>query len=96
MEVKNFGSTNLADYQRELDRGGRFVVYQYAVSILIYSYRVSSEVYLVKGGESGLINAVKYSLVSLVAGWWDFPLGPVYTIQSILNNFKGGIDITYE
>jgi hypothetical protein len=96
MEVKNFGSTNFADYRREVDRGARFVMYQYAVSILIYTYRVNSPVYFIRGGESGMRNALKYSAISLLAGWWGFPWGPVYTIQSVYNNVRGGIDVTDE
>jgi hypothetical protein len=94
MEVKNFGSNQFSDYKREIDRGGKFVVYQYCVSIIIYSYKVNSPVYLIRGGESGLYTFAKYSLVSLIAGWWGLPWGPVYTIQSIYNNFRGGIDVT--
>jgi hypothetical protein len=30
----------------------------------------------------------------LVAGWWGIPWGPIYTIQSVYKNSKGGIDIT--
>ena len=33
-------------------------------------------------------------IVLLVAGWWGIPWGPIYTIQSIYNNSRGGKDVT--
>jgi hypothetical protein len=29
-----------------------------------------------------------------VAGWWGIPWGPIFTVQSLVVNFKGGKDIT--
>ena len=34
-------------------------------------------------------------LVSLLFGWWGIPFGPIYTIWSIAENFKGK-DVTQE
>ncbi len=31
-----------------------------------------------------------YSLLSLLFGWWGIPWGPIYTVQSIIQNFRGG------
>jgi hypothetical protein len=96
MEVENFGSNNFEDYKRQIDHGGKFVYYQYCVSFIMFTYRVNSKVYLVRGHESGFSLAARYSLVSLLAGWWAIPWGPVYTIQSLVTNLKGGTDVTFE
>jgi hypothetical protein len=29
-----------------------------------------------------------YSLISALFGWWGIPSGPVWTVQSIVNNFR--------
>lgn len=96
MIAKNFGSNNFNDYKREVDRGGKFIIFQYCVSILIYTFRVSSDIYLIKGGETTVSRSFKYSIVSLIAGWWGIPWGPIYTIQSLISNVRGGIDVTDE
>jgi len=94
MIVKNFGSQNLKDYQNELERGGKFVVFEYCVSIVIYTYKVTSSIYLVKGGESPLMKGMGYTLLTFFSGWWGIPWGPIYTIQCLLINLRGGRDVT--
>jgi len=34
--------------------------------------------------------AIKWSLLTGVLGWWGIPWGPIFTFQSIFRNFKGG------
>ena len=34
--------------------------------------------------------------ISCALGWWGIPWGPIYTIQSLWVNFKGGKDVTQE
>jgi hypothetical protein len=33
-------------------------------------------------------------LLTLVAGWWGIPWGPIYTIQGVWVNLNGGRDVT--
>jgi hypothetical protein len=96
IHVKNFGRNNLGDYKREIDRGGKFVRYRYAVAFFYFARQVETDIYFVRGGESGFLRGFGYSLISLLAGWWEFPLGPVYTAQSIYTNLRGGLDVTDE
>jgi hypothetical protein len=49
-----------------------------------------------KSGESTVTKGLPFTLLSLVAGWWGIPWGPIYTIQVVYNNFKGGKDVTNE
>jgi len=37
-----------------------------------------------------------FTLLTLVAGWWGFPWGPIYSVQSIYSNLSGGKDVTKE
>lgn len=94
--VKNFGSHHLKDYKFEVDNGGKFVYYQYCVSILFYTFRPSTGIYLVRGNESAVFKGLGFTLVSLLAGWWGMPWGPIYTIQTLISNLSGGIDVTEE
>jgi len=35
-------------------------------------------------------------LLSAVLGWWGIPSGPIYSVQSIASNIKGGKDVTQQ
>jgi len=32
-----------------------------------------------------------YSFLTFLLGWWGIPWGPLYTVQSIIRNFRGGV-----
>ena len=78
----------------ELQRGARFVVYTYCISIVAMTFKRGSAVHFVRSGESAMNKGLKYCLVSLLAGWWGIPWGPIWTISSIVSNLRGGKDVT--
>ena len=86
----------IEDIELELDKGGRFVVFQYCISILIMTFRRVSDIYFIKAGEFTFGLSIKYTLVSLLFGWWGIPWGPIYTIGAIFSNLFGGKDVTYQ
>ncbi len=80
--------------QIELQRGGKFIFYQYCISILVMTFKRSSGVYFIKAGESTFNRGIGFSLLSLVLGWWGIPWGPIWTVSTIANNCAGGRDVT--
>ena len=42
------------------------------------------------------MKGMTYILISVLLGWWGIPWGPIWTIQSLYINLKGGKDITSE
>jgi hypothetical protein len=80
----------------ELQSGAKFVVFQYCVSILVMTFRRSSDVYFVRPGEGSASKGLTYSVLSLLLGWWGIPWGPIWTVSSVVNNFRGGKDVTRE
>jgi hypothetical protein len=82
--------------QQELQQGGKFVMYQYCISILVLTFRRSSNVYFIRHEENAVLKGLPFTLLSLLLGWWGIPWGPIYTIQSIWVNFSGGKDVTKE
>jgi hypothetical protein len=74
--------------------GGRFVVYPYCFSIVILACRRTSSVKFVRFDQSRFRPGLPYTLLSLVAGWWCIPWGPIFTIEAVHNNLKGGTDVT--
>ena len=84
------------ELQQELQQGGKFVIYPYCISILILTFKRSSNIYLIRHEENAIIKGLPFTLLTLVLGWWGIPWGPIYTIQSIWANFQGGRDVTKE
>lgn len=82
--------------QFEIQRGAKLVCYQYCISLLVITFRRSSDAYFVPAGESTVSKGLPWTLLSLVGGWWGIPWGPIFTVQSLVTNFKGGKDLTAE
>ncbi|MHB0972185.1 MAG: hypothetical protein ACYC7A_22090 [Thermoanaerobaculia bacterium] len=78
----------------DLQMGAQFVIYQYAVSVIVASFLQPSGVRIVRPGASRVIAGLPYTLLSLVAGWWGFPAGPVFTLTAIVRNCRGGTDVS--
>src|SRR5262249_34416841 len=84
-------SQNEIDF--ELQRGAKFVIFQYCISIIVLTFKRPSNIYFIRSGENSTAKGLPFTLLSLVAGWWGIPWGPIYTIQSVYNNLSGGKDI---
>lgn len=96
MKIKNIDGMSAADLQREAEKGARFVYYSYTLSFIIVTLRKTSGVYLIKAGENAVQRGFRFTLLSLLFGWWGIPFGPKFTLQSIRVNRKGGNDVTDE
>ena len=77
-----------------LQSGGKFVVYQYCISVLIITFRRVSDVFFIRPGESTVSKGLPYSLLSFLLGWWGIPWGPIHTVGALITNFGGGKDVT--
>lgn len=95
-KIQNIEGLTAADINRELNNGAKFVVFEYCISILIMTFKRSSDVYFIKSDELALKYSFPYILLSLFLGWWGIPWGPIYTIGSIITNFGGGKEVTQE
>ena len=80
----------------EIQRGAKLVFFQYCISIVVMTFRRPSNLYLIPAGESAVSKGLPWTLLTLVAGWWGIPWGPIWTIQSLITNFRGGKDVTAE
>lgn len=96
MKIKNIEGLSAADLQQEADRGGRFVYFAYTISLIVVTFKRTSDVYLVKKEQSLVSKGLPYTLLSFFFGWWGIPFGPKYTVESIRTNLSGGKDVTEE
>jgi hypothetical protein len=65
--------------------------------LVVFVYVWSAGLFTSRKGAAGLWCAScrkhegwKYSLITLVAGWWGFPWGPIYTLGALGRNALGG------
>ena len=78
----------------EVRKGGRFVIFMYCVSVVVMTFKRSSDVYFIKAGESSLKYSLPWTLLTLLVGWWGVPWGPIYSVQCLYKNLSGGEDVT--
>jgi hypothetical protein len=96
MQIQGIEGMTTGQVEFELQRGAKFVFYYYCVSLLVITLRRPSGIYFLRAGESAVVKSLPWTLLTVVAGWWGIPWGPIYSIQSLVVNFKGGKDGTAE
>jgi len=80
--------------ERRASARGQFVIFHYCISVLILTFKRPSPIFFIRAGESPHGKHIGYTLLSLVAGWWGIPWGPIFTIGSVFTNLSGGKDVT--
>lgn len=95
-QLKNVAGLTTDELNRELQSGGRFVLFQYCISVLIMTFRRGSAIYFIRAGESTAKYSWQYTLLTLLLGWWGIPWGPIYSIGSLHTNLTGGKDVTQQ
>ncbi len=63
--------------------------FQLAISALVMSLKTPSRFYVV-GEEETVLPSLAFTASSLIVGWWGLPHGPIYTIQAVSSNLRGG------
>ena len=92
MQINGLEGKSVTQLELELNRGGKFVVYLWVVSILIYTWKRPSAIYYIPPGGDRLSPGLLYSAISFFLGWW----GIFYTAESLYKYFTGGEDVTTE
>ena len=90
MAIQGLGNMSPDQLRFEIQRGAKLVRYQYCVSLLVITFKRWSEVYYIPAGESSVTKGLPWTLLTCVAGWWGIPWGPIFSIQALITNFKGG------
>ena len=96
MKIKGIEGMSIHDLQDEVDRGGKFVIYTYCVSIVVMSFKRSSSIYFIKKDQNAFVKSLPWTATSLVFGWWGIPWGIIYTIGTVASNIGGGKNVTDE
>jgi len=96
MLVKSVGTEGMSNeaIRAGLDRGGRFVIYQYCISVVFMTFKRPSAIYFLRADEGAGGKGVKFTLLSVLFGWWGIPWGPIWTLMTVFKNLGGGTDVT--
>ncbi|MBX7223588.1 MAG: hypothetical protein K1Y36_26985 [Blastocatellia bacterium] len=95
-EIKGIEGLTYEQMYWEVQQGARFVYFQYCFSILIMSFKRSSDIYFIRPGESAIGKGAGYTILSALVGWWGFPWGLIFTVQVLATNLGGGTDVTQD
>jgi hypothetical protein len=96
MKISGIEGLSTSEIEDEIANGAQFVIYQYTISIVVASFKNNSAIYFIKSGRSRALAGWHFSLLTFLLGWWGLPWGPIYTIQCLYNNLRGGKDVTQE
>jgi len=94
LTVVGLAERDLEQLPELLAKGGRMVMYQWCLSIVVLTFKRPSEIYFLRPGENAVARGLHCSFVTLFLGWWGIPWGPIYTLQSFWVNMTGGRDIS--
>ena len=95
-QIHGIQDRDQATLRREIEQGGKFVVFSYTISILIMTFKRSTDVYYIPPGAWTLKYAAIPTIGTFFFGWWGIPWGPIYTLMSIFGNLMGGKNITQD
>ena len=94
MKIQGADGLTFDQVQQEVARGGKFVQYQYCISVLVMTFRRSTDIYFIRPDQNAVATGMRWTLISFFAGWWGFPWGLIYTPMTLAQNLKGGKDVT--
>ncbi len=96
MKINGIQNLSVRDLQDEVAQGGKFVIYSYAVSVIVMTFKRGTDIYFVKHNENRFVKSLPWTLISLFFGWWGLPWGLIYTPAALFTNIGGGKDVTEE
>ncbi len=75
MQIKGLDGLSDTEVNLDLRKGGKFVNYQYCISVIILTFRRPSAIYFIRADENAVIKGLPFTHISLLAGWWGIPWG---------------------
>lgn len=67
LSLENIGMTS-SELEFEINRGGRFVIFQYCISVLVITFKRPTSVKFIKAGGSAAAKSLPYTILSLLLG----------------------------
>ena len=95
LKLHDFSRMSEQEFHRSIAMGYRYVIYQYTVSVFIYTATRPTKVFRTQSRKAAWVKGLPYSVVCLLFGWWHVP-GILSNVGSLYHNFKGGVDVSAE
>jgi hypothetical protein len=92
--IRGIGQLTVQEVRDQVQAGGRFVAFEYCISLVVCTFRRPTNIYFIQPAKSGVLRGLPYTFLSLVLGWWGVPWGIIYTPLVVFSNFSGGCDVT--
>jgi hypothetical protein len=93
-QIKGIAGITPGELSFEINRGGKFVVYRYCFSVIFLTMWRGTDIYFVRADQSRVIKGLPWTLLTLLAGWWGIPWGPIHSVRALWTNLRGGEDVT--
>lgn len=74
--------------------GARLVRFEFCISLLFFTLRRQSGIYLTESWQERHLRGLAYSVLALLLGPWGVPWGLVWTPWAVWVNLTGGVDET--
>jgi hypothetical protein len=74
--------------------GARLIRFEFCFSLVLFTIRRQSPLYLTESWQSRYLRGLSYSLLAILLGPWGVPWGLIYTPWAIWVNLTGGVDET--
>jgi len=74
--------------------GARLVRFEFCASVLLFTVRRQSPVYLTESWQGRYLRGLGYSLLAILLGPWGVPWGLIWTPWAVWVNLTGGVDET--
>lgn len=80
---------------KSITKDSKVIQYQFCFSLIFISFTFPTR-FLLESDDSRKFHNAAACLFTFLFGWWGVPWGPLYSIQSIYRNLKGGSTQTVE
>lgn len=94
IEIRGIERMNAKEVIEEVERGGKFVIYQTVMSFVVITLKNPTAIHFIKAGQGRVGPGIGYTIQTLLLGWWGIPWGFIYTPMVLITNLCGGKDVT--
>src|SRR6267143_1333884 len=86
MKIAGIDDLTLQEIDATLERGGRFVFYEYCISLPFLTFRRPTSIRLLVPGDRGVVRGLPFALLTLLFAWWGVACGLLYGVAVIFAN----------
>jgi hypothetical protein len=96
MKIKGVEGLSLQEVQEEVNRGGKFVIFNYCFSVVVLTFKRPTDIYFIRADQNAFLKSLPWTMVTLLFGWRGIPWGIIYTFSTLFKNINGGRNVTTE